>query len=235
VISSISTVLVSSFATHNGSVLFRVAKRIGRESLQTRAGLLAADLQQLQTIFDANRGFLTAAHPYPHAAFPGHSHEIVLQQLLRKKAEPTVEDWVEDNLNPNRVVKWDNGRDTGLKEDEQMELWAFAKPTSAQTAGHMYSSGAFDYEYTLAEKETGVDSVVTGLKRKLNKNMENDEDDDMDDEDEEMGDTTVEDVMPGVKPASDPFGDMKGIDQSKPALAVEVWLKFMSVMAMPKA
>ena len=214
--------------------LFRLAKRIGRDSLQTRAGLLAADLSQLQTIFDANRGFLTAAHPYPHASFPGHSHEIVLQQLLRKKAEPTVEDWVDDNTNPSKVAKWDNGRDTGLKEDEQAELWAFAKPTSTQAFGDMYSSGAFDYEYTLAEKAVGVENVVTGLRRKLNKYLNDDEEDDEDDEDEEMEDGMEEDVMPAAKPPNDPFGDIQGIDKSKPALPIEAWLKFMSVMAMPK-
>jgi mediator of RNA polymerase II transcription subunit 8 len=225
---------VHSSCIHKRSILLRVAKRIGRDSLQTRAGLLAADLQQLQTIFDANRSFLTAAHPYPHAAFPGHSHEIVLQQLLRKKAEPTVEDWVEDNTNPAKVAKWDNGRDTGLGEDEQAELWAFAKPASTQTAGQMYSSGAFDYEYTLAEKEAGVDSVVTGLRRKLNKTMDDDDEDDEDeDEDEEMEDRVDEDVMPAAKPPNDPFGGIKGIDKSKPALPIEAWLKFMSVMAMP--
>jgi mediator of RNA polymerase II transcription subunit 8 len=225
---------VHSSCIHKRSILLRVAKRIGRDSLQTRAGLLAADLQQLQTIFDANRSFLTAAHPYPHAAFPGHSHEIVLQQLLRKKAEPTVEDWVEDNTNPAKVAKWDNGRDTGLGEDEQAELWAFAKPASTQTAGQMYSSGAFDYEYTLAEKEAGVDSVVTGLRRKLNKTMDDDDEDDEDeDEDEEMEDRVDEDVMPAAKPPNDPFGDIKGIDKSKPALPIEAWLKFMSVMALP--
>ena len=215
--------------------LFRVAKRIGRDSLQIRAGLLAADLQQLQTIFDANRGFLTAAHPYPHASFPGHSHEIVLQQLLRKKAEPTVEDWVDDNTHPSKVAKWDNGRDTGLGDDEQAELWAFAKPTSTQSAGYMYSSGAFDYEYTLAEKAAGVEKVITGLRRKLNKYMDEDEEDDEDeDEDEEMEDGVPEDVMPAAKPPNDPFGDIKGIDKSKPALPIDAWLKFMSVMAMPR-
>jgi mediator of RNA polymerase II transcription subunit 8 len=158
----------------------------------------------------------------------------VLQQLLRKKAEPTVEDWVEDNTNPAKVAKWDNGRDTGLGEDEQAELWAFAKPTSTQTAGHMYSSGAFDYEYTLAEKEAGVDSVITGLRRKLNKTMDDDDEDDEDeDEDEEMEDRVDEDIMPAAKPPNDPFGAIKSIDKSKPALPIEAWLKFMSVMAMP--
>ena len=161
---------------------------------------------------------------------------MVLQQLLRKKAEPAVEDWVDDNTNPARVAKWDNGRDAGLKEDEQAELWAFAKPTSTETAGHMYSSGAFDYEYTLAEKEAGVENVVTGLRRKLNKNMDEDEEDDDEDEDEdeEMEDRMDEDVMPGAKLPSDLFGDVKGIDKNKPALPIETWLKFMSVMAMPR-
>lgn len=216
-------------------MLFRVAKRNVRESLQTRASLLAADLQQLQTIFDANRGFLTAAHPFPRASFPGHSHEVVLQQLLRKKAEPAVDDWIDDNTNPVRVAKWNDGQDTGLKDAEQDELWAFAKPTSAQTAEDMIKSGAFDFEYTLAEKDGGLENVITGLRRKLNKIMDpnaSDEEDD-DDEDEEMEDGMEEDIMPAAKPPNDPFGAVKGVDKSKPALSMDAWLRFMSVMTLP--
>ena len=50
------------------------------------------------------------------------------------------------------------------------------------------------------------------------------------DEDEEMG----EDAMPAAKPPNDPFGDVKGVDTSKPALPVEAWLKFMSIMVVPQ-
>lgn len=215
--------------------LLRIAKSNGRESLQTRAGLLAGDLQQLQTIFDSNRQFLTAAHAYPHASFPGHSHEAVIQQLLRKKAEPNVEDWIEDNTNSAKVAKWDDGLDTGLNDDEQKELWAFAKPTSTETAIGFLTSGAFKYDYTLAEKDAGVENVVTGLRRKLRKTMrgEDDEDDsDEEDEDEEMEDRMEEDTMPAAKPPSDPFGDITGVDKNKSTMPIESWLKFVSVMAL---
>lgn len=156
----------------------------------------------------------------------------MIQQLLRKKAEPAVEDWVEDNTNPSKVAKWDNGADTALNEKEQKELWAFAKPTSTEIAGQMYTSGAFDYDYTLAEKENGVENVVTGLRRTLKKSMDDDDEED-EDEDDEMEDRMDEDVMPAAKPPNDPFGDITGVDKSKTALPIEAWLKFMSFMALP--
>jgi mediator of RNA polymerase II transcription subunit 8 len=209
--------------------LFPIAKRNGRESLQTRAGLLAGDLQQLQAIFDANRGFLTAAHPYPHATFPL-AAEPVLQQLLRKKAEPAVEAWIEDHTNPAKVAKWDDGADTALQEDEQRELWAFAEPARKEHHNHVEETRVWDFDYSLAEKRAGLDTVVTGLRRKLNKYLYDDEDEEDDeDEDEEMG----EDAMPAAKPPNDPFGDVKGVDTSKPAMPVEAWLKFMSIMVLP--
>lgn len=208
------------------------AKCNGRDSLQTRAGLLAGDLQQLQTIFDTNRQFLTAAHSYPHSSFPGHSHEMVIQQLLRKKAEPAVEDWVEENTNPAKVAKWNGAADTGLSEEEQKELWSFAKPTSTEIFGQMYTGGAFDYEYTLAEREAGVENVVTGLRRKLRKHMDEDEEED-DDEDEEMEDRVEEDIMPAAKPQRDPFGEMNNVDRSKTAVPIEGWMKAMSAMVLP--
>jgi hypothetical protein len=76
--------------------------------------------------------------------------------------------------------------------------------------------------------------VVTGLRRKLNKYYLDDDEDDEEDEDEDevMG----EDAMPApaAKPPNDPFRDVKGVDTSKPALPVETWLKFMSIMMLPE-
>jgi mediator of RNA polymerase II transcription subunit 8 len=218
-----------SLSYFSAKYLFPIAKRNGRESLQTRAGLLAGDLQQLQAIFDAHRGFLTAAHPYPHASFPV-SGEPVLQQLLRKKAEPAVEAWIEDHTNPAKVAKWDDGAETALQEDEQRELWAFAEPARKEHHNHVEETRVWDFDYSLAEKRAGLDTVVTGLRRKLNKYLYDDEDEEDDeDEDEEMG----EDAMPAAKPPNDPFGDVKGVDTSKPAMPVEAWLKFMSIMVLP--
>jgi hypothetical protein len=213
--------------------LFPFAKRNGRDSLQTRAALLAGDLQQLQKIFDTNREFLKAAHPYPHASFPV-SGEPVLQQLLRKKAEPAVEAWIEDNTNPAKVAKWDDGAGTGLQEDEQDELWALAGPVAKARNDHMDATDMWDFDYSLAEKRAGMGKVVTGLRRKLNKYYLDDDEDDEEDEDEDevMG----EDAMPApaAKPPNDPFRDVKGVDTSKPALPVETWLKFMSIMMLPE-
>lgn len=156
---------------------------------------------------------------------------------MRKKAEPAVEDWIDDNTNPAKVAKWNDGLDTGLNDEEQKELWAFAKPTSTETAIGFLTSGAFKYDYTLAEKDAGVDNVVTGLRRKLRKTMrgEDDEDDSEEDEDddEDMEDRMEEDVMPAAKPASDPFGDVTGVDKGRSAIAIESWLKYMGVMALP--
>jgi hypothetical protein len=225
--------------TSQAKCLCPFAKRNGRDSLQTRAALLAGDLQQLQKIFDANREFLKTAHPYPHASFPV-SGEPVLQQLLRKKAEPAVEAWIEDNTNPAKVAKWNDGAETGLREDEQDELWALAWPVADARTKHMEATEMWDFDYSLAEKKAGMGKVVTGLRRKLNKYyLDDDEDDDEDedeDEDEDMDEEMGEDAMPApaAKPPNDPFKDVKGVDTSKPALPVETWLKFMSIMVLPE-
>jgi len=233
--------LCISLSYFRARYLFPIAKRNGRDSLQTRAALLATDLQILQNIFEANRGFLTAAHPYPHASFPV-TAEPVLQQLLRKKAEPAVEAWIEENTNPAKVAKWDTAADMGLQEDEQRELWAYASPVEKARNQYMDVTEVWKADYSLAEKRAGLNKVVTGLRRKLNKYYLDDDDDDddeneereedgEDDEDEDM--EMEEDVMPAAKPPSDPFGDVKGVDTSKPALPIEAWLKFMSTMALP--
>lgn len=189
-------------------------------------------MQLLQELLDRNRQFLTAAHAYPHASFPGATQEFLLQQLLRKKAEPWVEDWVDENTNPAKVRKLDPYHDTGLNEQEQQELWAFAGPTETGIIRDLLVSGAMQYEYTLAEKEQGVQNVKIGLKRSLQKkpkrvdDEENSEDDEDEDGDEDE-DETMEDVVPAAKPVDDPIGELEGVDTSQYALPLESVMRYM--------
>lgn len=109
---------------------------------------------------------------YPLPLYPGREQEPVLNQLLRKKLEPHVEDWVEQGrLAGEEVVKEDGGRG----REEITELWEWAGITANEEARKHDWGG----EYTVEEIEGGIENVVTGLR--------DEESDDEDDEMEEEG------------------------------------------------
>ena len=173
--------------------------------------------------FNGHRQFLQEAHAYPLTNFPGHTQENLLGQLLRKKLEPGVEDWVDVH-----TTKVDDAPVNGLGRDEMKELWNWAAPASAGIVGPMLEEGGeFEDDFTIAEREAGVETVVTGLERRLDGDEEEDEGDE-DDEYDEEGDK-MEDVMPSVKKDD---GE-KGIDPTLPAMPVDSVLRFTTTGVIP--
>ena len=94
---------------------------------------------------------------FPLAGFPGREHEGLLGQLVRKKLEPNVEDWVTE------------GREAGksgqalVSADNQDDLCEFA----GEFVTHQAQRRAWASNFTLEEHEMGVQNVNTGLRRKL--------------------------------------------------------------------
>ena len=99
-------------------------------------------------------------------------------QLLRKKPEPQVETWV------------DEGRSAAVKgkEDDTEELWNWAADWIGQRAAkYVLEEGGENY--TIEEREAGIENVRTGLMRDLEGEESEEEEDE--DEDEEMEDVSV--------------------------------------------
>ena len=189
--------------------------------------LVTYSVQQANEAMNAHRDFLRAAHPYPLTTFPGHREEDLLGQLMRKKLEPKVEDWIaeyskagrRDNSQVNGAPT-EAGLTGGLKAQELRDLWSWAGPTSNGIVKGMVENGAFEDDFTLAEIEGGVENVATGLKRKLYEEDEADEE--KDDEDDKM-----EDVIPTQST------EEQGIDPTRPPMQMERILKFMSIGTLP--
>lgn len=186
---------------------------------------LAFNLQQLTETFNAHRQFLKEAHAYPLTSFPGHTQEGLLGQLLRKKLEPGVEDWIEEYTTKgvDGQQRVNGAPSEGLSRNELRELWNSAAPTSQGIVGPMLEEdGEFGDDFTIAEREEGVENVITGLRRKL--------DGESDDEDDEDGDEKMEDVIPSAKVAAEEEG---GVDTSLPPLPLDSVLRFMTTGARP--
>ncbi|KAF2486687.1 mediator complex, subunit Med8 [Neohortaea acidophila] len=195
-------------------------------SLQTSAHALSFNLEELSKTFNNHRQFLNEAHAYPLPQFPGNTHEALLGQLLRKKLEPGAEDWVAEHTTKFDQRNGARAGDKALDKNELKELWAWAAPTSAGIVRPMLEDGgAFDDDYTIAEREAGVASVVTGLKRQL--------DDEEDEDEEEEGDGGDTDKMEDVV-SSNPQHlnagkeEDQGVNVALPAMPLGSMLRLMT-------
>lgn len=105
---------------------------------------------------------------FPLPSYPGKTQEPLLGQLLRKKLEPGVEDW---------VVKGKEVAEQGAREEKSrqdlLELWTWAGMAANELArGHEWGG-----DFTQEEFDGGLENVVTGLRRQLNWEEEDEDED----------------------------------------------------------
>lgn len=112
--------------------------------------------------FDTHRDFLTASHAYPLTNFPGLTKEPLLNELLRKRLEPRTEEWLKKHENP-----YQEREQTSSGGAELLQLWEHAGQQSRSIVHGMAEDGAFDDDFTIAEREMGIETVSTGLRRDL--------------------------------------------------------------------
>lgn len=168
-------------------------------------------------------------HAYPLPSFPI-EQENILGQLLRKKLDPGVEEWVE-RASAAAASKDHRGIEYKvLNREQQEELWAWAKPR----AGEIAAGIPWGIDYSIAEQEAGVETVITGLKRKLDTGLESDDEDDDEDDDRDDGeDKHMEDVGGGSKKQNITTQDLLTASL-KPVIPLDDMLRFMSTGTLPR-
>lgn len=183
------------------------------ESLQEKTNSVAYQFQQVASHLQKNEAFFASAHTYPLPSFPDRSHENVVGQLLRKKLEPDVEKWIDEGTALGKRV--DEGG--GLKGKELDDVWGWAAERAVGSSAEI----PWGIDYTLDEREEGVEGVMTGIMRKLNDGME-----DMDEEEEEEEDGRAKDIKKESTP------EVRTIP-AKPPMPLETILRFMNMGHMP--
>lgn len=126
-------------------------------------------------------------HVFPDISYPGRVHENILLQLLRKKLEPGVEEWVERGRETTRELRASDG---GAGEATLEEVWREVREWTVERVQKYVIEEAGDV-YTEEEREKGIENVRTGLKRGL------EEEDDEDESDEEADGDDEDVVMTG--------------------------------------
>lgn len=121
---------------------------------------------------------------YPSTNYPGRTQEGLLGQLLRKKLEPQVETSVEEG----RAIE-EGARGGGGEEEDVEKLWAWGKEWFGQRVATYILEEAGD-NYTVEEREMGIENVNVGLRRRFDE--ESDEEEEDGDGDREMEDVGLE-------------------------------------------
>jgi mediator of RNA polymerase II transcription subunit 8 len=168
-----------------------------RSSLQSQATIISNNLISVTDHLSDHRDLLSSIVAYPGPEYPGRTQESMLQQLLRTKLDPRVEDWVARGRTagtessqfsrgfPGTIPNPSGPATTKqLSESELSELWNWAPIEANQEALQRNWGG----NYTLEEREAGIQNVVTGLRRQL-------EDDDASEDEEEGDEDEGEDEM----------------------------------------
>ncbi|KAF4953843.1 hypothetical protein FGADI_5635 [Fusarium gaditjirri] len=155
---------------------------LARKSIQASAKILQKNLKSLLESTNENADLFNRMAIRPSTNYPGRTQENVLLQLLRKKLEPDVEEFVSQGLEAARLATPE-----GLESLEQ--IWRELRSWLSDRVIHFISTENSD-AYTAEERATGVKNVRTGLRRPIEDDEEEEE------EDEEEGDEEDEDEEP---------------------------------------
>ncbi|PYH47356.1 RNA polymerase II mediator complex subunit MED8, partial [Aspergillus saccharolyticus JOP 1030-1] len=226
-------------------------------SLQSQATIISNNLLTISDHLSENRDLLSSLVAYPAPSYPSRNptNTVALEQLLRTKLDPRVEDWVARGRKAGGLVGGastggypDAGAAAGAGLDDLAalaELWDWAPVEANQEARRRNWGGNF----TLEEREGGIGNVVTGLRRVLEDDDDDDDESGSEDEEDEEGEGEAEEMeVVGVRRKS---GAAAGLEfeiapasagghhhqqQQKmdaPAVPLDEILRFMTVGVMP--
>ncbi|GAB7355801.1 hypothetical protein MBLNU459_g6478t1 [Dothideomycetes sp. NU459] len=224
-------------------------------SLQNSSTLLSHNLASLHATLSNAQPLLASAHVFPLPSFPGRAQEDLLGQLLRKKLQPGVEDWIEQGgvhagflassaqqQQQQQQQQQSNGTgigsvgaapQTALSGDEWEDLWNWAGPEGNKIAREM-GEDAFNDVFTLAEQEDGIDAVVTGLRRKMWESEDEDDDDNDDETKLDKEDKMDVDIEAERVPEAVRKMQRADVDETRPMLSLELLLRFASTGVEPQ-
>lgn len=100
--------------------------------------------------------FLKQAHVYPTTQYPREA-EHILEQLLRKRLQPPVQDWLEQGLTLGRDLESSSAQAGNEHADAQPvahleELWEWAESASSSIAAEVFPELAGEEEPVVQRK-----------------------------------------------------------------------------------
>ncbi|KAI8296570.1 Mediator of RNA polymerase II transcription subunit 8 [Colletotrichum sp. SAR11_240] len=178
-------------------------------SLQATSQILLRNLQNLLDNLTENIHVFQHLHVFPDVSFPGRTQEHILGQLVRKKLEPGVEEWVECGRETTRELRGEGEADgvTADGEAKLEEVWREVRAWTVERVQKYVLEEAGDV-YTEEEREKGVENVRTGLKRGLEEDEDSEDDEGDGDEDVVMGGQQQQQQQPPPQKRTGPEPEM---------------------------
>lgn len=144
-------------------------------SLEISASILSRNLQSLAAHLAVHQELFQQTVVYPCTNYPGREQENLLGQLLRKKVEPNVENWIAEG----------RAESAGDTAQDLSKHWDWAQDWLGERVV-TFVRDEQGQEYTAEEIAVGIENVNTGLKDQF----ESDDEDAMD----EDGNTPKDDL-----------------------------------------
>lgn len=151
---------------------------LSRSSFQSHASIISNHLTSVSTHLSTHSSLLASLAVFPLPSYPGKTQEPLLGQLLRKKLEPSIEDWV---IKGQEIAEQEVGEERSRQDLTVLWMWA-GMAANELARGHEWGG-----DFTQEEFDGGLENVVTGLRRKLDWDEEDEEDDDDDNEENKEG------------------------------------------------
>ncbi|KAL9632709.1 MAG: hypothetical protein Q9164_005147 [Protoblastenia rupestris] len=131
-------------------------------SLHTQTLILSQTLSSLSTQLQTNSPLLASTIVHPLPSYPGREQEPLLNQLLRKKLEPGVKEWVEQGRKAGEDVVGNN------QAEEWKEFWEWAAMAgNEQARAHEWGGEGSEEESEEGdeeEEESGEDKMLGVVK-----------------------------------------------------------------------
>ena len=199
------------------------------------ATIISQNLLNVAQHLSTHHDLFASTQVFPLPEFPGRTEENFLGQLLRKKLEPNVEDWVEQGRKTALEASGGDETAQGHPEDKSLlDLWDWA----GRAANEEARKRQWGDDFTLEEREMGVENVVTGLHRKLGvgDDEESEDDEEVADREEEMEGPDKMEMVEMPLPTGDTksgsqtsVGTQQTLSQtSQPPMRMDDVLRFMS-------
>lgn len=218
-----------------GTIQSLVSAQIENQGLWLPPGTVQSSIMRISTEFRElthllvrHQDLLASTVVTPSLTFP-FVQQGMLDQLLRSKLDSQATDWIE---NGHALAQEQAGTQI-LSAKDMAQLWRSAQRIVAREG----AAQIWNADYSLAEKKTGIENVVTGLKRDLKEpdtppsmddydgsgdaieEFESDEDE----VEEEDGDRMETDFKPGRISKT-----VAVVDLTQPAVPMDSILRFMT-------
>ncbi|ETN38429.1 uncharacterized protein HMPREF1541_06464 [Cyphellophora europaea CBS 101466] len=169
-----------------------------------------------------NEDVLSRLVVVPNPQFPIHTQYMIAEHLLQTNTPLPVQEWIESGKEYAREAV----QEELLSDFDRRKIW-YDAPRAALAQARKQKWGA---DYTLAEVQAGIETIETGLRRKLvEPPLDDDDDEEFEDEEEEGEEEDSESMEVDPITNAGTTTTTADVSASVPPMSLDVMMRFMSM------